>query len=135
MYVTSANASKFEIKVNRKPYKDDDLLDMVQRYTTRYFFDFAEPFTGMARERSNDVNGDIVTTGGTGFGLMALIAGMERSYFPREKGLEVMKKLSIFSARSKDFTVLGHIGATPTREKPLISASTMTEVIWWKLHC
>lgn len=96
MYVTSANAGKFEIKVNRKLYKDDDLLDMVQRYTTRYFFDFAEPFTGMARERSNDVNGDIVTTGGTGFGLMALIAGMERSYFPREKGLEVIEKIINF---------------------------------------
>ena len=93
MSVTSADAVKFETKVNRKPYKDDDLLDMTQRYTTRYFFDFAEPGTGMARERSNDINGDIVTTGGTGFGLMALVAGIERNYFPKEKGLEIIEKV------------------------------------------
>lgn len=92
----SPDAKKFEVTVNRPSYSYDDLLDMVQRYTTRYFFDFAEPYTGMARERSNDINGDIVTTGGTGFGLMALIAGMERNYFPKEKGLEVIGKIVSF---------------------------------------
>lgn len=96
MNVKSNDASKFETIINRKSYKDDDLLDMAQRYTTRYFFDFAEPATGMARERSNDVNGDIVTTGGTGFGIMALIAGIERNYFPKEKGLDIINKIINF---------------------------------------
>lgn len=101
--VTSKDASKFETKINRKFYKDDDLLDMTQRYTTRYFFDFAEPGTGMARERNNDVNGDIVTTGGTGFGIMALIAGIERNYFPKEKGLEVINKIVSFLSNVERF--------------------------------
>ncbi len=96
MKVTAADASEFETSVTRKAYNEEDLLDMTQRYTTRYFYDFAEPYTGMARERSNDVNGDIVTTGGTGFGLMALVAGIERNYFPREKGLEVISKIVNF---------------------------------------
>ncbi len=96
MKVTDSDAAKFEIKVTRKAYRDEDLLDMTQRYTTRYFLDFAEPGTGMARERSNDVNGDIVTTGGTGFGLMAIIAGIERNYFPKEKGFEVINKIVSF---------------------------------------
>lgn len=100
---TSTNVSKFEISVNRKPYTDEDLLDMTQRYTTRYFFDFAEPFTGMARERSNDDKGDIVTTGGTGFGLMALVAGMERNYFPKEKGLEIINKIVRFLDSAERF--------------------------------
>ncbi len=96
MNIASNDAAKFETTVARKAYTDDDLLDMTQRYTTRYFYDFAEPYTGMARERSNDINGDIVTTGGTGFGLMALVAGIERNYFPKEKGLDIIGKIVNF---------------------------------------
>lgn len=51
-------ASKFEVRTKVQPPTDEALLDMTQRYTTRYFYDFAEPISGMARERSNDVNGN-----------------------------------------------------------------------------
>ena len=74
------SASAFEVKADVPAATDSALLDMVQKYTLRYFTDFAHPQTGLARERSNDRNGDIVTTGGTGFGLMALIAGVERGF-------------------------------------------------------
>lgn len=60
---------------------DAALLDRVQRDTLRYFTDFAHPVSGMARERDTGDPGDpgrTVTTGGTGFGIMALIAGAER---------------------------------------------------------
>jgi len=66
---------------------DDALLDRVQRHTLRYFWDFAHPVSGMARERSNAVPGydyrETVTTGGTGFGVMAMIAGAERGFLSR----------------------------------------------------
>lgn len=66
---------------------DDALLDLVQRRTLAYFWDFAHPVSGMARERSaGAVSYDVmetVTTGGTGFGIMALIAGAERGFLPR----------------------------------------------------
>ncbi len=65
---------------------DDALLDKIERLTIGYFTDYADPSTGMARERSNNDN-PIVTTGGTGFGIMAIIAGAERGYFPREEGV------------------------------------------------
>ncbi len=81
--VDSKDAVKFEIKVAVPMSTDEALLDLTQRYTTRYFYDFAQRETGMARERSNDVNGDIITIGGSGFGIMALIAGAERNYFSR----------------------------------------------------
>lgn len=93
----------FEIPVNVKPTDDNDLLDMTQRYTTRYFFDFAEPKTGMARERSNDANGDIVTTGGTGFGIMALIAGAERNYVSRSNALKTIEKIVSFLEKAERF--------------------------------
>jgi len=59
---------------------DDSLLTLVQYRTFEYFHDGAEPVSGMARERfdvdgvypDNDMN--VVTSGGTGFGVMALLA-------------------------------------------------------------
>src|SRR6056297_485049 len=42
---------------------EDELLDLVQRQTLKYFWDFAEPQSGMARERNT--SGNLVTTGGT----------------------------------------------------------------------
>jgi len=66
---------------------DDALLDRVQRQTLRYFVDFAHQASGMARERSNPVPGydymQTVTTGGTGFGVMAMLAGCERGFLTR----------------------------------------------------
>ena len=101
--VKSTDASKFEVAVTALPTTDNDLLDMTQRYTTRYFYDFAEPKTGMARERSNDVNGDIVTTGGTGFGIMALIAGAERNYFSRNDAFKTIEKTVGFLEKTERF--------------------------------
>src|SRR6201992_4259984 len=59
-----------------KNLTDDQLLDVVQRQTFRYFWDFAHPVSGLARERSNvsyDYGNEVVTTRGSGFGIMALI--------------------------------------------------------------
>ena len=60
---------------------DSALLDLVQRQTFRYFWDFAHPVSGMARERSNiayEYGSEVVTTGGTGFGVMAVIVATDR---------------------------------------------------------
>jgi len=101
--VDSKNAAKFEIIVPVKPASDSDLLDMTQRYTTRYFYDFADPVTGMARERSNDVNGNIVTVGGSGFGIMAIIAGAERNYFTRDDAFKTINKIVSFLEKTERF--------------------------------
>ncbi len=94
---------KTDDRTDRTPTSDEALLDMTQRYTTRYFFDFAEPNTGMARERSNDTNGDIVTTGGTGFGIMVLIAGAERNYFSKGEAVKVIGKIVDFLDKTERF--------------------------------
>ena len=72
---------------------DEALLDRVEEATIRYFTDFADPATGLARERDKDRNGEIVTIGGTGFGIMAVIAGAERGYYPREEGVARIGKM------------------------------------------
>ncbi len=73
---------------------DDALLDLVQKQTLAYFYDFAHPVSGMARERNT--SGDIVTTGGTGFGIMALIAGVDRKFITRQQGYDQIAKITTF---------------------------------------
>ena len=67
---------------------DEALLDTLERQTIKYFTEFADPATGLARERDKDVNGNIVTIGGSGFGTMAIVAGASRGYFKEEEGVE-----------------------------------------------
>ncbi|WP_439482563.1 glucoamylase family protein [Cyclobacterium plantarum] len=77
------------------PVLDENaLLDKVQSQTFRYFWDFAHPVSGMARERSS--SGDLVTTGGSGFGIMALMVGMERGFISREQGVSRLSKILDF---------------------------------------
>ncbi|HYG01848.1 MAG TPA: glucoamylase family protein [Chryseosolibacter sp.] len=73
---------------------DEQLLTLVQEQTFKYFYDFAHPASGMARERNN--SGDLVTTGGSGFGIMALIVGIERGFITREEGLAHFEKIVTF---------------------------------------
>jgi hypothetical protein len=73
---------------------DEALLTLVQQQTFRYFWDFAHPSSGMARERNS--SGDIVTSGGSGFGIMAMIVGMERNFITRQEGLDRMDKMLDF---------------------------------------
>jgi hypothetical protein len=70
---------------------DDDLLTLIQKQTFKYFWDFGHPSCGMARERNS--SGDIVTTGGSGFGIMAMIVGMERGFISRTDGISRVNKI------------------------------------------
>ncbi|MCD9014645.1 glucoamylase family protein [Parachryseolinea silvisoli] len=73
---------------------DDALLTLVQQQTFKYFWDFGHPVSGLARERNT--SGDVVTSGGSGFGIMALIVGVERNFITRSEGVERMDKIVTF---------------------------------------
>src|SRR5690554_1173975 len=78
---------------------NDQLLDSIQYRYFRYFWDGAEPNSGLARERfheddiypQNDKH--VVTTGGTGFGLMSILVGIERDFISREEGVDRLLKM------------------------------------------
>lgn len=70
------------------------LLDSVQKATFRYFWDFAHPTSGLARERNT--SGDLVTIGGSGFGVMAIIVGIERGFISRQEGINRLEKIVKF---------------------------------------
>lgn len=69
---------------------DEQLLTLVQEQTFKYFWDFAHPVSGLARERNT--SGDVVTSGGSGFGVMSIIAAIHRQFITRQEGLDQLKK-------------------------------------------
>lgn len=104
-----SKVDKVEDKDKISEISDDALLDSVQHRTFKYFWDAAEPTSGMARERVhidgeyplNDQN--IVTSGGSGFGIMAIVAGIDRGYVTREEGLARMEKIVTFLEKADRF--------------------------------
>jgi len=73
---------------------DDQLLTLVQKQTFKYFWDFGHPTSGLARERNT--SGDVVTTGGSGFGVMAIVVGINRQFITRADGLARIQKIVAF---------------------------------------
>lgn len=81
---------------------DQQILDSIQFYTFQYFWEGAEPNSGMARERfhvdgiypQNDKH--IITSGGSGFGIMAVIVGIDRNFITREEGIDRFKRIMDF---------------------------------------
>ncbi len=92
------NGKKTEIadaKATTRDFSDEELIDMVQRYTFRYFWDAADQKTGWAYERiPNPKDGDVITSGGTGFGIMSVIVGAERGWISREQAVNRMLTLT-----------------------------------------
>src|ERR1051325_7185253 len=86
---------------------DDALLDLVQRQTLKYFWEFGHPASGMARERSNPVASydylNTVSSGGSGFGIMALVAGAARGFLPRAQVFKRIEQIVEFLGRAESY--------------------------------
>ncbi|MCX7876829.1 MAG: T9SS type A sorting domain-containing protein [Melioribacteraceae bacterium] len=79
---------------------DEEFLDMTQRATFRYFYDYGHPTSGLARERYG--SGETCTIGGTGFGIMSIISGIERGFITRKQGVDRIFKIVNFLKNSAD---------------------------------
>lgn len=84
---------------------DKQLMDRVQRDALKYFWDYAEPNSLMGRERyhedfypKNDAN--VVTTGGSGFGLMTILVGIERGFIKRDEAVQRLTHIADFLAKA-----------------------------------
>ncbi|MEX0986053.1 MAG: glucoamylase family protein [Bacteroidales bacterium] len=80
---------------------DEELLNIVQVQTFRYFWDFAHPVSGLNRERNTSA--DNVTSGGSGFGVMAIPVGIERGYITREEGVARLRTIVDFLGTADRF--------------------------------
>ena len=88
---------------------DDEMLDYIQKVHLNYMWDGAEPTSGLARERIH-LDGDypekdqnVVTTGGSGFGIAGLLVGIERGFIPREEGMKRLTKIADYLKRADRF--------------------------------
>lgn len=108
--IFAQNAKKktpnFNPQKRPKALSDSALMDLVQNQTFKYFWDFAHPVSGLARERSNESFGygnETCTTGGTGFGIMSLIVATERKWVKREEAAKFMLKMVNFLLKAESY--------------------------------
>lgn len=74
-----------------KTYTDAEILEMVQKDALKYFWDFAESNSKLARERYHTdepgADASTITTGGSGFGMMNLLVGIKNGFIPRAEAV------------------------------------------------
>ena len=109
-----------------KGLSDSELLDVVQRQTFRYFWHFAHPVSGLARERDNTVKAnyywdyineaydepnfskgtfgpEACAIGGTGFGILSTIVAVNRGWIGRDTALKRLVKIVDFLIKADCF--------------------------------
>lgn len=93
----------FDATKRPKQLSDSALLDLVQQQTFRYFWDFAHPISGLSRERSNvayEYGAEVVTTGGTGFGIMSVLVAAERKWISRDTAAKFLLRMVKFLSKA-----------------------------------
>ncbi|HXP65211.1 MAG TPA: glucoamylase family protein [Steroidobacteraceae bacterium] len=96
---------------NRSPAElselpEDELLEAVQRQTFGFFWEASHPLSGLAPDRCKTVAApadDLVATGGSGFGFMALIVAVERGWVARAAAAERAAHMLDLLARATCF--------------------------------
>jgi hypothetical protein len=88
-YTITAVNQNFQESVPSEPVQgssyamnEEELMSSVQRATFRYFYDYGHPVSGLTRERKG--SGNTCTSGGTGFGLMAMTVASNRGFINRD---------------------------------------------------
>lgn len=106
---------------------DDALLDLVQQRTTAFFWETAHPNCFLARDRVSSIGQDrdrnLVAIGGSGFGIMAQIVGVERGWLPRP---ELVRRLLVATEFLRD-TAECHHGIFPH----YLNGETGKSIHWW----
>lgn len=88
---------------------DDELLTYIQKAHFNYMWEGAEPTSGLARERIHmdgvypENDADVVTTGGSGFGVAGLLVGIDRGFITREEGVQRLHKIADYLSKADRF--------------------------------
>lgn len=103
-------ATCFDARERRLQFEsDEEFLNYIQRAHLNYMWEGAEPCSGLAPERIHtdgvypENDADIVTTGGSGFGIAGLLVGIDRGFIPREDGVERLLKIVGFLEKADRF--------------------------------
>ena len=104
---TSAESTASERKLDFQ--SDDEFLTYIQKAHFNYMWEGAEPTSGLACERIHtdgvypENDADIVTTGGSGFGIAGLLVGIERGFITREEGVARFHQIADYLAKADRF--------------------------------
>lgn len=90
------------VEVSTRTMSDEELLTMVQEASFRYYWDGAEKNSGLALENIPGRK-NMIASGASGFGVMALIVGVERNFISREEFLKRMEKIIDFLEKADRF--------------------------------
>ncbi len=109
----SCKTSQPEIKNSKesiqKKLSDNQLMDKVQSDALKYFWNFAEPNSFLGRERYHEDNiypdndKHVITTGGSGFGLMTILVGVDRKFIPRQEAVKRLTHIADFLEKADRF--------------------------------
>lgn len=108
-YLAAVLDDEYEAVAVSKPMRteshimtDDELLAMVQEASIRYAWLGAEPISGMSLENKPGRK-HMVATGASGWGIMAIIAGVEEGYIPRKAAADRMEQIVGFLEKAETF--------------------------------
>lgn len=103
----SADATHGERQLNFR--SDDEFLTYIQKAHFNYMWEGAEPTSGLACERIHtdgiypENDADVITTGGSGFGIAGLLVGIERGFITRDEGAARLHHIVDYLARADRF--------------------------------
>ncbi|WP_315819451.1 hypothetical protein [Paraflavitalea speifideaquila] len=81
---------------------DEQLLDMVQEANFRYYWEGAEAHSGLAPE-SIPGRTNMIASGASGFGIMALLVGAERKFITRQEAADRFDRITTFLTKADKF--------------------------------
>lgn len=87
----------------------DNFLTYIQYHHFNYMWEGAEEHSGLARERIHmdgvypENDEDVITIGGSGFGIAGLLVGIERGFISRDAGVDRLHKITDYLAKADRF--------------------------------
>lgn len=110
LYQTNSIGQTLEDCKEARPLKfnnDEELLTFIQQKYFDYMWTGAEPSSGLARVRlltaDTEKDKDVITVGGSGFGIAGILVGIERNFITREEGVERLEQIVNFLSRAKRY--------------------------------
>jgi len=101
-YALNESEHSQAVSATTYPMTDEQLLDMVQEASFRYYWEGAEPNSGLARENIPGRK-NMIATGASGFGIMATIVAIDRGFITHEEGVERFLRITSFLEKADKF--------------------------------
>jgi hypothetical protein len=84
---------------------DEEFLTYIQKQHFEYMWSGAEPSSGLARVRllmdNPQKDQDIITVGGSGFGVAGILVGIKRGFITRKQGVERLSTIVSFLSKAQ----------------------------------